>query len=775
MIQWMNPGTRRACLFVALLAALAGCNDGGDKAQTPQETTFAIAEAVDDTKVPEVPVVGIVTEVPDTDPKPLLEERLPDPLAIDLPNEDIKMPITRFLETAPDTIEGAIFESSATFQYDLGNLVARFSSDSASFTGGRTFVSPTQGWIRYPKTALDPANSTEKYPVIVFLHGQHTDSATEHSYQGYNYLAEDLTPHGYVVLSIDASVINEGGGDNQSSLPRAQLVLGTFDRLRQINENGQVDRDGKPGPLDALKGKLDFSRIGLMGHSRGGQGVSNTILFNQSRSGVTMQDLRAALMASSSSFKTYYPDLAAAYISSTSLDETKFNAALQKYNVYFAAGSGNADVPPPYDFKGAFLLAQTDFGGNSGLSDVPMVTLLPSCDGDMRNLQGASTFDRNRFGRPQDVAPRYQIMVNGANHNYYNTHWPTDDFSSGRGPDYCLPAPRADTIRLSPENQRRGGMFIINSFMRYHVGGEQRFASWWNGLAGLPDAACSDGKGPCDERVLLTAQENGETSAVIQRFEWGDSLRRNLLGGAMAFSGFDATARCNTPSAASTGGNCTPTRLPGFEYQYALGSPATKGLLSIADHAELAWSKPNASIITDLKGLSGKGFDSLTFRIAVVWPMGQEVYVTLTDDTSKQATVTASNFSDALYNAPRKKAGGDVKPEDDLPLKDAAVDSPYSSGQVKMLMNMVAIPLRAFEGIDTTSLKELKLTFPKASGKVAIADIQLQNFGRDKRACELAMPKPSWCPDAPKIAGNTPPQTAQSEKEDKDKLLLISQ
>ncbi|UXN65600.1 hypothetical protein N8E89_08310 [Phyllobacterium sp. A18/5-2] len=53
---------------------------------------------------------------------------------------------------------------------------------------------------------------------------------------------------------------------------------------------------------------------------------------------------------------------------------------------------------------------------------------------------------------------------------------------------------------------------------------------------------------------------------------------------------------------------------------------------------------------------------------------------------------------------------------------------------MKTLLNMVAIPLRAFEGVDMTKLKELKLTFPKESGKVAITDIELQNLGREKPA-----------------------------------------
>jgi hypothetical protein len=159
--------------------------------------------------------------------------------------------------------------------------------------------------------------------------------------------------------------------------------------------------------------------------------------------------------------------------------------------------------------------------------------------------------------------------------------------------------------------------------------------------------------------------------------------------------------------------------------------------LSIADHLQLAWSAPNASVVTDLRGLSARGMDSLTFRIGVVRPMGQEVLVTLTDGASRTATLTASDFSNALYNAPRAKADG-------RPLVDHPDDAAFAyQGEVKILMNMVAIPLAAFEGVDTNNLKELKLVFPKEGGKVAITDIELQNLGRDKPAQKLAGKKAS--------------------------------
>ncbi|ATU93933.1 hypothetical protein B5P45_21190 [Phyllobacterium zundukense] len=594
------------------------------------------------------------------------------------------------------------------------------------------------------------------------MHGHHGPQFD--NYQGYNYLAEELADHGYIVLSIDANAINgetlTASGGDASSHSRAQLVLGTLDRLRQINENGQLEKDGKtPGLLNPLKGKMDFSRIGIMGHSRGGQAVSNTILFNKTRRGVTKKQLKDALKANPDAFRFAYPFaytlLADAVIPRAgtrpaSIDEAKFKIAAETYNLFYAAGSkyANGKDAETYAFKGAFMLAPTDFAGNSGLDQVPLANLLPSCDGDVDNLQGARAYDHNRFGPAGDTAPRYQILVRGANHNYYNTIWTNDDYFGKFdvaeyfvpvSNEYCEPR-RKDTVRLNEEDQRRGGKFIINSFMRYHVGGEQNFGYYWNGTEQLPPEACPVGDEVCDERAVLTVQTNGGNAKLIHRFNQTDSLTRNALGNAATFSGFDKNgiASCTMPLGETTIGTCSPQLLAGFAYA---GSSNSGGFLSIADHAELSWSKTDpskqgASIVEDITGLSAAGYDSLTFRIAVVRPMGQEVEVTLSDG-KETATVKASDFSDALYNAPRKKKGGDVPKDKDLPLIDDTADKPYADGQVRML-NMVAIPLQAFVKVDMTNLKKLELTFPKESGKVAIADIELQNLGRDNPTVTVA-------------------------------------
>ncbi|WP_208507373.1 hypothetical protein [Variovorax paradoxus] len=45
-------------------------------------------------------------------------------------------------------------------------------------------------------------------------------------------------------------------------------------------------------------------------------------------------------------------------------------------------------------------------------------------------------------------------------------------------------------------------------------------------------------------------------------------------------------------------------------------------------------------------------------------------------------------------------------------------------------MNMVAVPFAAFQGIDTSTLAQSKLEFPKAAGKVAITGIEFQKRER---------------------------------------------
>lgn len=619
----------------------------------------------------------------------------------------------RFTQIAPATQEQPTHVASDAIEYQLGHLPV-----FGTVPVAKVFLTPVQGAIRYPKATLPKSGRVNaRFPIILLLHGNH--DPRDPSYLGYDYLARDLAEHGYVAVSVDANAINASSDNpleptnigDTSSVSRGQLILGTLDQLRKI------DKSGGPGWMSELQGKLDFDRIGLMGHSRGGQGLTNAIKFNLQRESVTPNGLKYQLATTPEAFSRY-PALLSAVTAPGTVDDDLFAKAIVTERITF---SPTANTTRPYNFRGGLLLAPTDFYGTVGLANIPLAVVLPSCDGDVFNLQGARTYDNNRYGFDYDTAGAMQVLVRGANHNYYNTEWVKDDTNPSYLPHdaYC-DAQRDQTPHLSPEDQRRGGMFLINSFMRHFVGNEAGFGPYWNGLAQLPPSACPEGEWPCDARVALTVQQDASKRLSIHRFEYPDSLSRNDLGGSVTLRGFDAAALCEMPYGySSSEGSCTPARLPGFEAKRA----STGGLRSIAEHAELSWSSPQASMSTMLEGVSAQNYDTLSFRVAIVRPFGQEIEVALTDMAGKSYSVKASRFSDALYL-------GAEAPRSGSPLVPNAEDLPFVNGEPAQLMNMVAIPLSAFQGLDMSRLKELQLNLPGQTGKIALADVQFQRMGR---------------------------------------------
>ncbi|SDP30382.1 Chlorophyllase enzyme [Phyllobacterium sp. YR620] len=740
MIQWTKPYASRACLLGALLVAVTGCDNGGSAETSPTFGTVVSQPAQPETVVvkpteqPPVtgPVIGDVTAVPAEQ----LPELIDKPLPVSPPILPLSDPATaRFLSVAPDTFDVGKYKSSLLFTYDLGRLFLQPTSGEPEDVElkkhkGKKYglIAPIRGSIRYPEEVLKADGS--KYPLIVFLHGQHNGDV---SHLGYDYLGKDLATQGYVVVSIDADTINmskQSGMDN-GNRGRAQLMLATLDKLKQVNEAGQIDRFGNPGILNVLKGKLDFDRLGIMGHSRGGMGISTTLLQNVARQGTTFADLKdyvaeAAAGIIDFGFMGYfhempnYPEIVAAAtttkgadgLMTATVDEAKLQAAVKKYDIGFAVAEA-----PPYKFKGALLLAPTQSIPIMGVTNVPFATLVGSCDGDVQSLTGLAFFDRNRYSTVDtDPSPHYQVWMRGANHNFFSTEW--------RDRDTLRPACSLNHFYLNEKEQRRSGHFIINSFMRYHVGGEMKFANYWNGQARFPAANCPAGEGTCDERIILSIQKSAKDRILIQRFDQKklDETKTNRLGGAFVMTGFDQSAVCplSMEQWYYKKKGCMPNALKNFEY---IGS-ATELL-------QVSWKAPGAKLTTDLKNLSTAGMDYLTFRAAATETVGQEILVSLTDSNGKTATVTASDYTDALYDIPRPKAGG-------IPMIDNPADVIPETDGIFRAMNMVAIPLSAFKDIDTSKLSTLQLEMPREKGGLAINDIELQNFGRAPKPATTA-------------------------------------
>jgi hypothetical protein len=169
-------------------------------------------------------------------------------------------------------------------EYDLGDLA--FSD--ASFP----FPMEVRGSVHYPSTL-----SAGPFPVLMLMHGRHeTTYETANpsntnsnwppasgfqsitSFQGYDYFANIMASHGYIVISISTNAINADDnsvGDYGMSA-RGALMQHHLDLWNTWNTIG-----GAPfGTM--FVGKLNMNNIGTMGHSRGGEGVVKESLLNTS-------------------------------------------------------------------------------------------------------------------------------------------------------------------------------------------------------------------------------------------------------------------------------------------------------------------------------------------------------------------------------------------------------------------------------------------------------------------------------------------------------------
>ena len=100
------------------------------------------------------------------------------------------------------------------------------------------------------------------------------------SYAGYDYLGRSLAARGMVVVSIGANGVNAGELGQVADRARATLVFEHLRLWQQLVGAGSGalagaftdPSTGGPAAPD-FRGSVDFSNVGLLGHSRGGRGM----------------------------------------------------------------------------------------------------------------------------------------------------------------------------------------------------------------------------------------------------------------------------------------------------------------------------------------------------------------------------------------------------------------------------------------------------------------------------------------------------------------------
>lgn len=345
----------------------------------------------------------------------------------------------------------------------------------------------TEMWARvYWPTDL----SKGKYPLAIFLHGNHgtcgkilgsgvrdddrsdyttsgtcpTIGGTKYqvtpNHEGYEYLGDQLASWGYIVISINANRgITAGApvaGDGFLTDARGRQVLKHLQLWQSWNTTGTADTGifgaVTPGYTtfrgSTFKDKIDVGNVGLMGHSRGGQGVRAAYrIYNEAASVGTWQKLIPGL-----TIKGIFE-----------IGPTDVNT------------NGSPNFPAPFETPGT-----------------AWTVLLPMCDGDVADLQGVRAFDRvlpQSGENPATQKSTYAVW--GTNHNYYNTQWQISDSDGCTGPGHTAIFTPGETF--GDVRQRQTGLASLMAFFRANVGAypEAAYNLNFNPLTALPPVVSS--------------------------------------------------------------------------------------------------------------------------------------------------------------------------------------------------------------------------------------------------------------------------------------------
>ena len=111
------------------------------------------------------------------------------------------------------------------------------------------------------------------FPLALIVHGNHRMS--EFSDPGYEYLGELLASRGFILVSIDENFVNSGLFHDPPLKPgsavRGWLLLEHLKLWKEWNQTAGIP----------FQGKVDLTRIALMGHSRGGEAAATAAAFNR--------------------------------------------------------------------------------------------------------------------------------------------------------------------------------------------------------------------------------------------------------------------------------------------------------------------------------------------------------------------------------------------------------------------------------------------------------------------------------------------------------------
>ena len=241
------------------------------------------------------------------------------------------------------------------------------------------------------------------FPLALIVHGNH--NMAEFSDPGYEYLGQLLASRGFILASADENFINSGLFHDP---PKQQAVRGWL-----LLEHLKLWREWNQAADNPFQGKVDLSRIALMGHSRGGEAAATAAAFNRMK---------------------YDPD-----------------DANIRFDYGFAIKAVVAIAPADGQYKPA--------GQHRWIEDVSYLTLQGAHDADVSSFVGSRQWDHVRYTQPGPWF-KAEIYAYRANHGQFNTVWGRSDAGDG---------PLSWFLNLKPlmpgDEQRRISKTYISAFL----------------------------------------------------------------------------------------------------------------------------------------------------------------------------------------------------------------------------------------------------------------------------------------------------------------------
>jgi len=492
------------------------------------------------------------------------------------------------------------------------------------------------------------------YPLVLFLHGNHA-ACYRGDRQGYEWPCRDgWTPlpnyEGYDYISrrlasygyIVASV--SGNGVN---------VLGNYTADTGMRQRGLLlekhfdlwnawNTVGGDPFGTTFVGAVDMTRTGVMGHSRGGEGAVWNGLIDQQRA-------------------------------------------------------------VPYGLDAVLALAPVDFTRVT-LNDVALGVILPSCDGDVSDLQGVHFFDDSRYASAGDLAPKATVTAFKANHNFFNTVWsPSSGYPGAFDDAYNCPGQLTETA------QRRVGIAYIVSFFRRYIGGESVPGEVWTGER-VPDLIA-----PAQTAVTYLAPDTASDRLDVARLDRPAELTTDHLGGDVTVTDMGVYGWCSnvydTPCVPG------PYGFNDIHRSWSWFGPVGPGL----QEGLFGWSATAAGAASVRFALpigtrDVSGFDVLAFRTMMNPGYDanggvdyQDFDIVLEDTTGAQASLGASDVGNDVLGV--QLSGGR-----------------RSSGH--LIMNQIRFPVAEFQGVDLTHIRSVTFLFDRvSSGVIDVSDVAFQRLG----------------------------------------------